>query len=85
MRLDEVVRPHLPDLTPLREPHEAFIATDPDADGRVMVVVPGFDPDRRLGPCPVMPRGTAMPTRGCRALVQLSAEDSPWVLGWEPL
>lgn len=84
MRLDEVVSASAPDLTPLREPHEGFIATDPDAQGRVGVVVPAFDPDRRLGPCPAMPRGALAPSRGDRCVVQLTAEGTLWVLGWEP-
>lgn len=63
---------------------EGVVATAPDADGRVMVVIPALHPSYRHGPCPAMPRGTLMPSRGARCLVAFSDEDRPWLVAWEP-
>jgi len=60
------------------------IATEPDSDGRVEVVTPGFSDDLRHGPCPVMPRGELMPKRGDRCLVAFDEGRRPWVIAWEP-
>jgi hypothetical protein len=63
---------------------EGVVASGPDVDGHVEVVIPAFDPDLRHGPCPVMPRGNGFPQRGDRCLVVFADRDrTPWVAAWD--
>lgn len=62
---------------------EGIVATAPDADGHVEVVIPAFDPSLRHGPCPVMPRGGGLPERGDRCLVAFGEDRAPWVVAWD--
>ncbi len=79
MDLGEVFTP-TGDFDELRD---GYVATDPDADGHVEVVTPGFADDLRHGPCPVMPRGVGMPERGDRCLVAFGDDRRPWVVAWD--
>lgn len=60
----------------------AIVASEPNADGMVDVVIPSFSRDLRHGPCPVMPHGGSRPRRGDACLVGLDDEGKPWVLAW---
>ncbi|MEJ7824917.1 MAG: hypothetical protein WKF48_05785 [Solirubrobacteraceae bacterium] len=65
---------------------EGLIATAPDADARVMVTLPDFDPKQKLGPCVFTPRGTTLPSPGDPCLVAhvTSARgDTWWVLAFD--
>lgn len=62
---------------------EGVIATAPDANGHVYVTLPTFDSERRLGPCPYTPRGTATPSRDASCLVAFDEALRPWVVTWD--
>jgi hypothetical protein len=64
---------------------EGVIASAADADRRVMVTIPTFHPDQTFGPCPYMPRGSALPTVDAKCLVWLdeTGVQQPWVVAWD--
>jgi phage baseplate assembly protein W len=60
----------------------ATIAAPPTAAG-VEVILPQFSATQRWGPCPWLPRGTAEPQAGDRALVVFADNGAtPWVVQW---
>lgn len=62
---------------------EGAVASSPDADGRVYVIVPTLGDTRRHGPCPVMPKGGSMPPEGARCLVADDEHGGLWVVAWD--
>jgi hypothetical protein len=63
----------------------ATIAAPPIAAG-VEVILPQFSATQRWGPCPWLPRGTAQPQAGDRALVVFADDGAtPWVVQWGDL
>lgn len=66
---------------------EGTIASAPDGDDRVMVLVAEFDDEQPIGPCPYMPRPSAPPAEGDPCLVALADTSTTalsWVLAYEP-
>lgn len=78
----------LPDDDDPRPPLGAYageIAADAEVDEPVPVTLGAFDGGLHLfGPCPWMPRGDVLPTRGDRCLVVFDDDGAPWVIAWEP-
>lgn len=66
--------------------YEGMIAADAlDLDDAVTVTLSDFDDGRQVfGPCPWMPRGELLPSRGDRALVVFSDDGDPWIVAWTP-
>lgn len=64
---------------------DALIANSPVSDtDDLFVTIPGFDEGaNQWGPCPFMPRGDVLPSRGDMALVVFSDSNVPWVVAWE--
>jgi hypothetical protein len=52
---------------------------------RVRVRVPGLDNGQHAhGPCPFMPRGEAIPSKGDHAIVEFDDEYEPYIALWWP-
>lgn len=70
--------------------YEGEIAVDATGmDDQVEVIVPAFDKQLKWGPCPWMPRESAIPQKGDRCVVGLaetpgSGMPAPWILAWWP-
>lgn len=53
------------------------------------VTIPAFDPDQTWGPCPWMPRGATLPSKGDACVVGMAESDEPgtpdiWIIAWWP-
>src|SRR4051794_29938640 len=87
----------MPDLTELLPPKPVgdhappvklwdgtILDTATAAGDLLRVALPGADNSRHEhGPCPWMPRRTAMPTTGDRCLVAFDDDGNPWIVVWE--
>ena len=60
---------------------EGTIATVPNGDDEVMVVIGEFSVDQLIGPCPYMPRGASAPAVDDRCLVAFDPAGS-WVVAY---
>lgn len=83
MSVDDLI-PETPPVQP-----QVWAATVLDTAGsladKVRVLVPGFDGGETAhGPCPWMPRGEDLPTRGDTAIVAIDDEGNEWIVGWWP-
>jgi hypothetical protein len=55
-----------------------------DVNSTVRVRLPTADGGVKLfGPCPFMPRGSAVPQKGDQALLAFDDEGEPWIIGWQ--
>lgn len=76
---------HTPDR-PRPGGYEAVVAVAAAAvDDKIEVVIPGFDPDLRYGPCAWNPRpGGPLPQRGDPCLVVIDDQQTAWVVCFWP-
>jgi hypothetical protein len=67
----------------MAELFRGIVASDPDEDELVDVVIPSFDAKQRFTDCVYMPRGEEAPSSGATCLVAFDDIGAAWVVAWQ--